>query len=359
MKLKTLFYLGISFVMAVCYMSCSSDNEDMIDRGDIVSPEDNYIMPIVDWTATTNDIENAQNEDYVLTSSNNNLYIYEYSSDEDITISYLFGNNNMLVSSSVVLKNNAENTQRLYELLRNFNLVGTKNSSKIYSNLANGIAAMLIEGHGGDGKEYISLCFSSYTLSDNDEQEEENLDYVDLGLSVKWAKANVGASSPEKSGGFYSWSETSTKSKYWRENYSFCNNNSNVYIFEYTNPLANIAGTKYDIATKVMGEGWRMPTRDEALELIYSCTWKQEIVNGIKGAKITGPNGKSIFIPNTGYKKQDKDASGATNLWTSESIGKSDETAYTICTSPSMNTEPKLDIIWKAWGLPVRAVKSE
>ena len=34
-----------------------------------------------------------------------------------------------------------------------------------------------------------------------------NLEYVDLGLSVKWASRNVGAAGPEETGGFFSWSE--------------------------------------------------------------------------------------------------------------------------------------------------------
>ena len=39
-------------------------------------------------------------------------------------------------------------------------------------------------------------------------------DYVDLGLSVKWATCNVGANSPEDYGDYYAWGETSTKSSY-------------------------------------------------------------------------------------------------------------------------------------------------
>ena len=39
-------------------------------------------------------------------------------------------------------------------------------------------------------------------------------EYVDLGLSVKWAMCNVGASSPEEYGDYYAWGETKTKSSY-------------------------------------------------------------------------------------------------------------------------------------------------
>ncbi len=56
----------------------------------------------------------------------------------------------------------------------------------------------------------------------------------------------------------------------------YCNNNSNKYIFAYTNPLANIKGTKLMSQLKNSGAGWRMPTRDEALELMVCLYWKKK-----------------------------------------------------------------------------------
>lgn len=36
-------------------------------------------------------------------------------------------------------------------------------------------------------------------------------DYVDLGLSVKWATCNIGSSKPEDVGGFYGWGDPTGK----------------------------------------------------------------------------------------------------------------------------------------------------
>lgn len=39
-------------------------------------------------------------------------------------------------------------------------------------------------------------------------------DWVDLGLSVKWATCNIGAASPEDYGDYFAWGETTPKSSY-------------------------------------------------------------------------------------------------------------------------------------------------
>ena len=46
----------------------------------------------------------------------------------------------------------------------------------------------------------------------------------------------------------------------------------------------------------------RMPTLDEAIELINNCTITGHTLNGVKGCLVTGPNGNSIFLPFAGYK---------------------------------------------------------
>ena len=42
---------------------------------------------------------------------------------------------------------------------------------------------------------------------------EEN-SYVDLGLSVKWATCNIGATKPEEYGDYYAWGELNPKNDY-------------------------------------------------------------------------------------------------------------------------------------------------
>ena len=122
-------------------------------------------------------------------------------------------------------------------------------------------------------------------------------DYVDLGLSIKWASCNLGASTPAGKGGYYAWGETSTKTKYTQENYAYWKEGSG-----YTDIGKEISGTQYDAATVNLGKDWRMPTEEEAKELCEKCTFTYGEVDGVKGYYATGKNGNSIFLPCYGYK---------------------------------------------------------
>lgn len=122
-------------------------------------------------------------------------------------------------------------------------------------------------------------------------------DYVDLGLSVKWASCNLGASTPAGKGGYYAWGETSTKTKYSAKNHAYYKEGSG-----YTDIGKNISGTQYDAATVNLGKDWRMPTKDEMQELCDKCTFTYGEVDGVKGYYATGKNGNSIFLPCYGDK---------------------------------------------------------
>ncbi len=125
---------------------------------------------------------------------------------------------------------------------------------------------------------------------------------VDLGLSVKWACCNVGASVPEGYGGYYAWGETEEKSDYDRDTYQYYIDTDGDGYKEWQNIGSNISGTSYDVAHVKWGGGWRMPTRDEIEELCEKCSWEWTSVNGIYGKKVTGPNGNSIFLPAAGFR---------------------------------------------------------
>ena len=119
---------------------------------------------------------------------------------------------------------------------------------------------------------------------------------VDLGLSVKWASHNLGADSEEKPGIYFAWGETKEKDFYEEDNYEHFNYDEVTYKYI----GKNISGTKYDAAHVNWGDGWRLPTMDEFKELIDKCKWKWSRVGEIKGYRVTGPNGNSIFLPTTG-----------------------------------------------------------
>ena len=116
-------------------------------------------------------------------------------------------------------------------------------------------------------------------------------DYVDLGLSVKWATCNIGADSPEGYGDYYAWGETSTKSSYYADNCA-----------TYEKEIGDITGTSRDVARVTWCGSWRMPTWAECVELRDKCTWTWTTQGGHNGYKVTGPNGNSIFLPAAGCR---------------------------------------------------------
>lgn len=151
------------------------------------------------------------------------------------------------------------------------------------------------------------------------------IEYVDLGLSVKWATCNVGASSPEKSGGNYAWGEIVTKSEYVWTNYKHCIGTYNAltkYVWN-SGHAAETTGVdnklvldpEDDVASVLWGDGWRMPTNDEFIELVNNCTWNWINAEGYSGYKVTsnvpGYEGNYIFLPsNSEY--------GNVYYWTSD-----------------------------------------
>ena len=121
---------------------------------------------------------------------------------------------------------------------------------------------------------------------------ENGHDYVDLGLpsGLKWATCNVGATKPEGYGYYYAWGETTPKSSYLENNYSYS-----------ANP--DVLPLDRDAAHANWGGAWRMPTETEWTELCEKCTRTWTTRNGVKGIEIKSKiNGNSIFLPAAGFR---------------------------------------------------------
>jgi hypothetical protein len=143
-------------------------------------------------------------------------------------------------------------------------------------------------------------CKSDNNDDDNDKQGSllpANLDSVDLGLSVYWANVNVGGNAAEDYGEFFAWGETAQKDEYTDTTYSYFD----ITKQKFTNLGNNISGTKYDVARARWGGKWRMPTSDEMNELIKNCKWEMAVKSGTNVYKVTGKNGKVIYLPAGGY----------------------------------------------------------
>ena len=132
---------------------------------------------------------------------------------------------------------------------------------------------------------------------------------IDLGLSVKWATCNIGASAPEEYGGYYAWGETEEKSNYTWSTYKWCKGSFDTMTKYCTNSNYGTVDNKTtldpedDVAHVKWGGTWRMPTLDEQKELFNKCTWTWATQNGVKGCNVVGPNGNSIFLPAAGYRE--------------------------------------------------------
>lgn len=127
---------------------------------------------------------------------------------------------------------------------------------------------------------------------------------VDLGLSVKWASFNLGATTPEQPGYYYAWAETEPKWEFSWANWKWCEGTYET-IFKYGSYNYD---NRYnlemedDAAHVKLGDEWRMPTAAEREELYAKCSITTDFVNGMKVFKVTSDiNGNSIYLPMTGY----------------------------------------------------------
>ena len=136
---------------------------------------------------------------------------------------------------------------------------------------------------------------------------------VDLGLSVKWADANVGSPVRGDQGSMFAWGETTTKSTYSWQTYKWANGSeTSLTKYNYDSQYGAVdnlyeLNPEDDAATKAYGGNWRMPTAEELYELINGCNWEWINTLGFTGYKVSAKNSNNcIYIPidpnyNIGY----------------------------------------------------------
>ena len=160
---------------------------------------------------------------------------------------------------------------------------------------------------------------------------------VDLGLSVKWASFNLGATAPEEPGDYFAWGETepyydSLDPSKWKEgkeygyhplSYKWAEGPMQKMSKYCTDPASGYNGItdgktvldpEDDAASVTFGDNWRMPTDAEWEELVDNCTWTWVTRNGQGGRLITGSNGNSIFLPAAGNRY-------GTNVYSAGTLG--------------------------------------
>lgn len=142
---------------------------------------------------------------------------------------------------------------------------------------------------------------------------------VDLGLTsgLLWAKCNMGTTKPTEPGDYYAWGETSTKKKYYSDNYKHFKIKEYLNILKYNEKDGKeVLELEDDAANAYLGVGYRIPTKEDWEELLEDCEWEAvtttlpEIVDPsqkkvIARWKVTGPSGNSIVLPTTSGFKAD------------------------------------------------------
>lgn len=205
-----------------------------------------------------------------------------------------------------------------------------------------------IEVHFLDSLRVCRVSVAGY-LDENaavNSAETENLvnghQFVDLGLSVKWATMNVGAEAIDDYGDYFAWGELHPKSVYTHQNYSVNQNPGRLRL-------------SLDAANYNWGGTWRIPTEREWSELRNGCTWKHTAVNGVEGyLAISLNNGNSIFFPSAGLCDPRLGCEGSWGMYWSSNRHKESQRAW--CTVMHEDGISNSGGHYRKIGMSVRAV---
>lgn len=168
--------------------------------------------------------------------------------------------------------------------------------------------------------------------------------YVDLGLSVKWATCNIGATQPWERGEFFSWGETENKRINNWDTYKYsegahaltkyCSNPD--YAWHGLVDSVSVLDLEDDVAHIKWGGTWRIPTKEQIDELLENCDWTWTTLNEVNGYRVTGKKpgytDRSIFLPVTGEYNDGKvfDYRLHGYYWSRNCGTVTSETAYTL-----------------------------
>ena len=212
--------------------------------------------------------------------------------------------------------NGQKDSQQLYAYIEpdaadNKDVVWSSSDESV-ATVVNGVVQAVGEGNAyivcalADGSDVSATCVVTVMRQ---KAYNSGYEYVDLGLSVKWATMNVGANAPEEYGDYFAWGETLPKNEYSWENYEWCKGSYSTLTKYCTHSDYGTVDNKTvldpedDAASENWGSTWRMPTKEELDELMEDCSWKRVTQNGVDGRLVTGRNGNSIFLPAAGFCK--------------------------------------------------------
>ena len=210
----------------------------------------------------------------------------------------------------------------------------------------------------------MTLCMFFLSTNTISAQHE----YVDLGLSVKWATCNVGANVPEEFGKYFAWGEVLPKSNYHWDTYKYlqygnqykngwsaltkyCTNVESGYVDNKTT-----LETIDDAATYNWGDSWRMPTIEEWKELLEQCIVIWSPRNGVDGYEVKSKvNDNSIFLTYSRVRRATSFGYAENGWYWSASLSDANpDGAWCVRIGDINGVNYRIDA--RCFGLPVRPV---
>lgn len=279
---------SLSHIQPYDYMACAATTPD---KNGYINLQMKHLGCLVRFQITLPDIGGYTN---VTISSNNEIftkhgYIDLSSATPSITSSENTKSINIELRNASITEDNKVLT--VYTMLSPKDYRGETFTVTVYGANSDIYKATI------DGKNMIAGKAYNYNI--NITQKAIMYSIVDLGLSVKWATFNIGATKPEERGALFAWGETNPKGSFSLSNYKWYDMTSHFYI-KYGNDNKTVLDLEDDAANIICGDGWRLPTKAEAEELLYNCNWTWTTVNGVNGYEVKSKtNDNYIFLPVT------------------------------------------------------------